>query len=125
MPQLLPVKIACPLKIFLMSTVYNINKGVNRPIEFKGFKAQYIIYLAAGLVSLLLLFAILYLCGLNTYLCLAIIVPSAIGLVLTIQRLSKKYGEHGLLKKIAQKRLPGSVRSQSRKIFLQLKNPAK
>jgi len=108
-----------------MSTVYNINKGVNRPIEFKGFKAQYIIYLAVGMVSLLLLFAILYVCGFNIYLCLAIIVPAGFGLVVTIQRLSKKYGEHGLLKKIAKKRLPASVRSHSRKIFLQLKDSAK
>ena len=108
-----------------MSTVYNINKGVNRSIEFKGFKAQYIIYLAAGMVSLLLLFAILYICGFNIYLCLAIIVPGGIALVVAVQRLSKKYGEHGLLKKIAQKRLPSSIRCHSRKIFLQLKDQTK
>src|ERR1017187_440478 len=112
-------------KNFLMSTIYNINKGVNRSIEFKGFKAQYIIYLAAGMVSLLLLFAILYVCGLNIYLCVAIILPAGIGLVLTVQKLSKKYGEHGLLKKIAQKRLPGSIRCHSRKIFLQIKDQSK
>ena len=29
-----------------MSSVYTINKGVNKPIEFKGLKAQYIAYLA-------------------------------------------------------------------------------
>src|ERR1017187_2501397 len=103
-------------KNFLMSTVYQINKGVNRSIEFKGFKAQYILYLAAGMVTLLLLFAILYVCGLNIYLCLAIILPSGIGLVAAIQRLSKKYGEHGLLKKIAQKRLPRSIRCHSRRV---------
>jgi len=28
-----------------MSSVYKINKGINKPIEFKGLKAQYIAYL--------------------------------------------------------------------------------
>lgn len=45
-------------------------------MEFKGIKAQYIIYLAIGLVALLLLFAILFIAGLNTYLCLCIVLPS-------------------------------------------------
>nr|WP_262712406.1 DUF4133 domain-containing protein [Arachidicoccus ginsenosidivorans] len=35
---------------------YEINKGVNRAIEFRGLKAQYIYYLAVGLAVLLLLF---------------------------------------------------------------------
>ncbi|MDB5129720.1 DUF4133 domain-containing protein, partial [Mucilaginibacter sp.] len=37
---------------------YQINKGINRPIEFKGLKAQYIGYLGSGLVALLILFAV-------------------------------------------------------------------
>lgn len=37
-----------------MATVYPINRGVNRSLEFKGIKAQYVIYLALGLVLLLL-----------------------------------------------------------------------
>ena len=35
-----------------MATVYYINKGINKPIVFKGLKAQYIGYLAVGLVGL-------------------------------------------------------------------------
>ena len=34
---------------------YTINKGINAPLVFKGLKAQYIAYLAVGLVVLLVL----------------------------------------------------------------------
>ena len=103
-----------------MATVYEINKGINRSIEFKGFKAQYIIYLAVGMVVLLILFAILYICGLSTILCLAIIVPLAIAFIFYIQKMSNTYGQYGLVKKMAAKRLPPSIRSRSRKTFIQL-----
>ena len=43
-----------------MNSVYKINKGINKPIEFKGLKAQYIGYLGAGVIVLLILFAIFY-----------------------------------------------------------------
>jgi len=56
-----------------MSSVYQINKGINKPIEFKGLKAQYIWYLGGGLVILLIVFAVLYICGVNPFICLAII----------------------------------------------------
>lgn len=103
-----------------MATVYEINKGINRSIEFKGVKAQYIIYLAAGLVLLLLLFAILYIIGINIYLCLGIVLPGGGGLYMAVQHYSKKYGEHGLVKKMAQRNLPLCIRSRSGKFFTQL-----
>lgn len=100
-----------------MATVYDINKGVGRSIEFKGIKAQYLIYLAVGLVGLLLVFAILYVLKVNIYLCLAIIIPAAILLVMTVQRYSKKYGEHGLTKKMARSKLPNCIRTHRHQIF--------
>ena len=48
------------------STVFQINKGINRPIEFHGLKAQYILYFVIGILSLLILFAILYIIGINS-----------------------------------------------------------
>ena len=54
----------------MTTSVYTINKGINKPIEFKGLKAQYIGYLAAGLIGLLILFAALYISGVNTFVCL-------------------------------------------------------
>jgi len=43
----------------MTNSIYQINKGINKPIEFKGLKAQYIWYLGGGLVALLVLFAII------------------------------------------------------------------
>lgn len=98
-------------------SVYAINKGINKPIEFRGLKAQYIWYLGGGLLVLLVLFAILYICGVNTYVLLLVIVGLATGLFLQVYRLSHQYGEHGMMKKIARRALPKLVKANSRNVF--------
>ncbi len=103
-----------------MASVYQINKGINRPIEFKGLKAQYIWYLMGGLLVLLILFAILYICGVNTFICLGIIAACGTGLFIHVYRLSHKYGEHGMMKALAKKNIPEVVKSYSRKVFTEL-----
>jgi hypothetical protein len=105
-----------------MATVYEINKGVNKSIEFKGVKAQYIIYLAVGMVILLLLFAILYMCHLKLLFCLGLVFPLGIGFVMSIQRLSRTYGETGLQKRMAAKKLPKAIRGRSRQLFIQFQS---
>ncbi len=77
-----------------MSSIYQINKGLNKSIEFRGLKAQYIWYFAAGVMVLLILFSLLYICGLNTYLCLAMICSSGCLLISKLYRWSNTYGEH-------------------------------
>jgi hypothetical protein len=104
-----------------MSSVYQINKGINKSIEFRGLKAQYIGYLAGGLVSLLVLFAILYIAGTNMYICLLIIFSLGTGLVLTVSRMSHKYGRYGLQKRNAKRQLPDYLYFNSRKLFIKLK----
>ena len=101
-----------------MSSVYSINKGVGRPVEFKGFKAQYIWYLGGGLLILLVLFAVLYICGVNPFVCLGIILFSGAGLFIYVGRMSRKYGAYGWMKKIARKGVPQVIKSTSRKHFL-------
>jgi len=108
-----------------MASVYKINKGINRPIEFKGLKAQYIMYLGAGLVLLLLLFAILYLIGVNTLLCLSLIAVLGILLFTNVYRLSKKFGQHGMLKRIALQGIPGVIHMRSRRPFISLNQDSK
>ncbi len=96
---------------------YQINKGINRPIEFKGLKAQYIAYLGGGLVCLLVLFAVLYLMGLPVYLCILIIAGSGSLLFYKVFGLSHKFGQHGLMKKRAKRYVPTYLKFKSRRIF--------
>lgn len=102
-------------------SVYRINKGINKPIEFKGLKAQYIWYLGGGLVLLLVIFAILYISGVNAFLCVVIITILATALFMFVYRLSNKYGQYGLLKAAAKRNIPNIVSSNSRKLFITLK----
>src|SRR5258706_15360595 len=104
----------------MSTSVYQINKGINRPIEFKGLKAQYIWWLGGGLLALLILFAILYICGINTFLCLFIIVGGATSLFMHVYKLSRKYGEHGMMKTLARRSIPPVIKCYSRKTFSRL-----
>lgn len=105
----------------MINSVYKINKGINKPIEFRGLKAQYIMYLAIGLLFLLILFAILYVTGVNMFVCLGITAVFGTGLFMTVYQLSARYGQHGLTKKLAARNIPVRIRITSRKIFLHLK----
>ncbi len=97
----------------MSNSVYQINKGINKSIEFKGLKAQYIWYLGGGLVVLLMLFAILYITGLNIFLCLPVIAILTTTLFMHIYKLSRKYGEYGMMKKIARKAIPNCIKCYS------------
>ena len=103
------------------TSVYSINKGINKSIEFKGLKAQYIWWLGGGILILLILFAVLYISGVNTFICLAIIVVCGTVLFIQVYKLSNKYGEHGMMKAIAKRGIPHVVKSYSRKVFTGLK----
>jgi hypothetical protein len=104
----------------MAASVYKINKGINKPIEFKGLKAQYIAYLGAGLIALLVQFAILYIAGVNMFICLALIGALGIALFMSVYRMSGKYGQYGLLKKLAARSLPDSIIGTTRRIFFEL-----
>jgi hypothetical protein len=103
----------------LRNTVYTINKGINRPIEFKGLKAQYLWWLAGGLVGLLVLFAILYLAGVYPPISLSIITIAGMALFIQVYRLSRQYGQYGLMKKMAARNIPELIHSKSRKLILE------
>ena len=105
----------------MSTSVYTINKGINKPIEFKGLKAQYIWFLGGGLLALLILFAVLYICGVNTFICLGLILFLGTVLFLHVYRLSHKYGQYGMMKKAARRGIPHVVKIYSRKTFTSLK----
>ena len=55
---------------------YPVNKGAGNPVEFKGLKSQYLFVFAGGLLAW------------------------------AVFRLNARYGEHGLMKLLAEKRHP-------------------
>lgn len=109
----------------MMSSIYQINKGINKPIEFRGLYGQYIAWLAGGLVALLLLFVALYLLGAGLLFTLPSVLILGSALVFTVFRLSKRFGVHGLEKHFAKRGLPRYVRFRSRRIFTGLWAPGK
>ena len=101
----------------MASSVYKINKAINKPVEFRGLKAQYIWYLGGGLVILLILFALLYIIGVNTFFCVALIGVLGTILFTWVYGISNKYGEHGMMKKVARRGIPEVIKSYSRRHF--------
>ena len=77
---------------------YNINKGIGQSMEFKGLKAQYLFIFAGGLLAIFVLFVILYLAGVNQWVCIGTGVVSASLLVWQTFALNRRYGEYGLMK---------------------------
>lgn len=105
-----------------MASIYQINKGVSKPIMFKGLKAQYIAYLAVGLVLLLIAFVILYISGINLFIILPLIIGLGTVLFITTFRLSHRFGQHGLTKFLAKRNLPNHLKFRSRRLFTNLKH---
>ncbi|WP_091523423.1 DUF4133 domain-containing protein [Paenimyroides ummariense] len=85
---------------------YNINKGIGRTVEFKGLKAQYLFIFAGGLLGMLILVMIMYMIGVNSFICIVLGTGSASLIVWQTFSLNRKYGEHGLMKIAANKRHP-------------------
>ncbi|MBS7230967.1 DUF4133 domain-containing protein [Flavobacterium psychroterrae] len=102
----------------MANSVYQINKGINKSIEFKGLKAQYIWYLGGGVVSLMIVFAVLYIIGIPSLICVGFIGVSGTLLVVRIYKMSNTYGEFGMMKVLAKKRLPKNIKVNSRRIFI-------
>jgi hypothetical protein len=109
----------------MANSVYAINKGINKSIEFKGLKAQYIWYLGCGIMGLLILFSLMYVLGINQYICLGIILPAGGLMLFKIYQMSNTYGEHGMMKMMARRSVPKLVRSNSRAVYINLKNNSK
>ncbi|HSJ66801.1 MAG TPA: DUF4133 domain-containing protein [Anditalea sp.] len=101
---------------------FRINKGVNKPMEFKGLKAQYIWYMAIGLGVSLLLFSVLYFLGISLFFNAIISVGLCAGIYLWVFRLNKEYGEHGMMKLLARRQVPMSIRIKNRSYIRNIKS---
>ena len=85
---------------------YPVNKGIGRSVEFNGLKAQYLFIFVGGLLALFVLFVILYMIGIDQWICIGFGVVSASVLVWQTFALNARYGEHGLMKLGATKSHP-------------------
>lgn len=85
---------------------YSINKGIDKSVEFKGLKAQYLFIFAAGLLVVFVVFVIMYMIGIEQWACIGFGVIAASVLVWMTFNLNRKYGEHGLMKLMAAKQHP-------------------
>lgn len=95
-----------------MMNTYHINKGIGRSVEFKGLKAQYLFIFAGGVLGVLICVMIMYMAGVNTYVCLFSSVACCGLLIWQTFALNEKYGEHGLMKLSARKKHPQYITSR-------------
>ena len=85
---------------------FNINKGIGKSVEFKGLKSQYLFIFAGGLLAVFVVFVIIYMIGIDQWICIGFGVIAASVLVWLTFNLNEKYGEHGLMKLMAIKQHP-------------------
>ncbi|MFI3315591.1 MAG: DUF4133 domain-containing protein, partial [Rikenellaceae bacterium] len=97
---------------------YQINKGIGKSVEFKGLKAQYLFIFAGGLLSVFILFVILYMIGVSQVICISIGVVAAALLVWQTFSLNDKYGEHGIMKLQARGYRPRYITSKRNKFII-------
>lgn len=85
---------------------FTVNKGINKPVEFKGLKSQYLFIFVGGLLSIIILFMVMYISGASQSVCIGFAVITAPLLIWQTFSLNKKHGTHGLMKLQAVKRYP-------------------
>ena len=101
----------------MASSIYKINKGIHKSIEFKGLRAQYIWILGGGILVLFVLFAALYISGIKPLFCLFFILSAGILLFLSVYKMNAVFGEFGIMKRLAKRRIPRLIKSNSRRLF--------
>lgn len=104
----------------MTTVVYPIQRAIDRPLVFKGFQAQYIVYAALSLITDLLLFVLLYLAHIPPWICMTLVFGLGITALATIAHLSRRFGRSGLMKHFASKYIPRHIRCNSRRVFLNL-----
>lgn len=93
---------------------FEIHKGVDAPVEFKGLKSQYLFICAGGLIAAFLVVVILYMGGVGQLTCLFVGCALCGGTVMLTYRLNEKYGTYGLMKALAVKLHPRRITNRRR-----------
>jgi len=98
---------------------YNMNKGIGKPAEFRGLQSQYLFIFVGGLLAVFVMYVILYMAGVNQWICILFGVGAATSLAWLTFTLNSKYGSHGLMKVQAKMRRPRYIinRLRIRRLF--------
>ena len=102
----------------ITSIVYPTYRALERPIEFKGFAGQHILYAALSLIGDLLLFVILYICRVPPWLCVLTAFGIGASSLVTIGWFSRRFGAHGFGEWLAARRQPKYIRLERNIDFL-------
>ena len=90
---------------------YRSNTTRRRVLSLR-LKSQYLFIFAGGLLAVFVVFIVLFMAGVNQWLCIGFIVSASLLLVWQTFRLNAKYGTHGLMKAAARKRHPRFIISR-------------
>ena len=69
---------------------YPVNRGIGKPVEFKGLKSQYLFIFCGGLLAVFVVFIVLFMAGVNQWLCIGFIVSASLLLVWQTFRLNAR-----------------------------------
>ena len=90
---------------------YRSNTTRRRVLSLR-LKSQYLFIFAGGLLAVFVAFIVLFMAGVNQWLCIGFIVSASLLLVWQTFRLNAQYGTHGLMKAAARKRHPRFIISR-------------
>jgi len=106
----------------MTTSVYPIYRAIGRPVTVKGFTAQYLLLAAIALIADFLLFILLHFGGLPAAPDIFLTTGLAVATLATLNRLSRKYGPHGLAQLLATRRLPEHIRAHNIPSVLEIAN---
>ena len=90
---------------------YRSNTTRRRVLSLR-LKSQYLFIFCGGLLAVFVVFIVLFMAGVNQWLCIGFIVSASLLLVWQTFRLNAQYGTHGLMKAAARKRHPRFIISR-------------
>lgn len=93
---------------------FNINKGIGRPAEFRGLKAQYLFIFVGSLLAVFIVTVVIYMIGIPQMICVGFGLISGSVLVWATFHLNGKYGQYGLMKVQATKNHPHYISNRRR-----------
>ena len=93
---------------------FSINRGIGNSAEFNGLKSRYLFIFAGGLLGLFVVLVVMFMAGINQWVCILLGVVSALVLVYGTFYLNQKHGEYGLMKTMARRNHPRYVINRRR-----------